>query len=388
MRYLALVIPLLVALAGLSGGQEAAPEVAPKPAVSRVPDRDAARVSLDRALQWFVTTQNADGSWASPVNEGLLDSLYYSVATFYDFQFATQALALMALLECEETPARRAALEKGLRWFTTTRLPKRGSDWDNDTIWAALYGTVLSVRAVQDSRFQDPMWKEPLERRGRALLDILVRNQIPTGGWGYYDFAPYSRRPTWGTSFSTALVLPSIRKALELGWIDDRKILKRGLAYVRRCRLPNGAYEYDLNPVPRAPAGEHINKVKGSLGRIQVCNWSLLACGEGSVNEDTIRTGLEAFFRHHRFLDIARMRPVPHEAYYRNAAYFYFFGHYYAALAIDLLPEAERESWHARLRPHVVKTQRADGSFCDHLGQTYEVVAGTAYASLILNLGL
>ena len=387
MRHLAVMIPLLVALAGLCGGQEAAPEVSPKPAVPGVLDRAAARVSLDRALQWFVTTQNADGSWASPVIEGLIDS-GYSVATFYDWQLAAHALALMTLLECEETPARRAALEKGLRWFTTTRLPKRGSHWDNDTIWAALYGTVLSVRAVQDPRFQDPGWKEPLERRGRALLDILVRNQVPAGGWGYYDDPPYSRRPKWGTSFSTALVLPSIRKALELGWIDDRKILKRGLAYVRRCRLPNGAYEYDLNPVPRAPAGEHINKVKGSLGRIQVCNWSLFACGEDSVSEDTIRTGLEALFRDHRFLDIARMRPVPHEAYYRNAGYFYLFGHYYAAKAIALLPEAERESWHARLRPHVVKTQRADGSFCDFLGQRYLVVAGTAYASLILNLGL
>ena len=59
------------------------------------------------------------------------------------------ALALMALMECEETPPRRRALERGLLWFTTTRLPKRGSDWDNDTIWAALYGTVASVRAVR-----------------------------------------------------------------------------------------------------------------------------------------------------------------------------------------------------------------------------------------------
>jgi len=157
---------------------------------------------------------------------------------------------------------------------------------------------------------------------------------------------------------------------------------------VRRCRLPNGAYEYDLNPIPRAPAGEHINKVKGSLGRIQVCNWSLLACGDDSVTPAAIRTGLEAFFRDHRFLDIARMRPIPHEAYYANAGYFYFFGHYYAAEAIELLPEAEREAWHARLRPHVVKTQRKDGSFCDFLGQGYLVVAGTAYASLVLQLGL
>ena len=85
---------------------------------------------------------------------------------------------------------------------------------------------------------------------------------------------------------------------------------------------------------------------------------------------------------------MARMRPIPHEAWYANAGYFYFFGHYYAAEAIELLPEAEREARHARLRPHIVKTQRKDGSFCDFLGQGYLVVAGTAYASLALQLGL
>ena len=37
------------------------------------------------------------------------------------------------------------------------------------------------------------------------------------------------------------------------------------------------------------------------------------------------------------------MRPVPHEAYYLNAGYFFYFGHYYCGLAIGLLPPAERD---------------------------------------------
>jgi hypothetical protein len=78
------------------------------------------------------------------------------------------------------------------------------------------------------------------------------------------------------------------------------------------------------------------------------------------------------------------MRPIPHEAYYANAAYFYFFGHYYAAKAIELLPAAEREPHYARLRPHVAKVQRADGSWCDFLGSSYMVVASSAFALLTL----
>lgn len=370
--------------------EQGAEQISTHPSVTALPaimGRSEARACMDRALNWLVTRQHQDGSWASSVIEGLLDS-HYSVASYYDWQYAANALGTLALLEAPETEARLRALHKALHWIYTTRLPKRGSHWDNDTVWAALYGVVLCVAAAQDSRIVDSVHRQALERRGRALLRNLIGNQVPTGGWGYYDSPTYSRRPKWGTSFSTALVLPALKDAQRLGWLTDEKVLARAIGYVRRCQLPNDSYEYDLRPIPRAPAGEHINKIKGSLGRIQVCNWALHACGDASVDLDRIRKGLTPFFGHHRFLDIARMRPVPHEAYYANAGYFYFFGHYYAALVIQRLPATEREAWHARLRPHIVKTQRRDGSFTDFLDQGYMVVADTAFSALALNAGL
>lgn len=361
-----------------------------KPAHRRVPDTldgESALASLDRGLAWLVRTQHSNGSWASGVIEGLIDS-GYSVASFYDWQLGAHAIACMALGRAKETPERRRALERGIRWLTKTRLPRRGSDWDNDTVWAALYGTVACIELLDDPRFNANPWRRRLEDRGRKLLRLLIRNQVPAGGWAYYDDPPYSRRPKWGTSFCTALIVPTLLRAKARGWFDDQPIIDRAVAYVRRCRLPNGAFEYDLNPIPRAPAGEHINKIKGSLSRIQVGLWALRLAGDAKTTDDRIRTGLEAFYKHHRFLDIARMRPVPHEAYYANAGYFYFFGHFYAGEVINLLPEAERDALHARLRPHIVKTQRTNGSFCDFLGQGYLVVAGTAYACLALESGL
>ena len=128
-----------------------------------------------------------------------------------------------------------------------------------------------------------------------------------------------------------------------MGWLQDERVLARALAYVRRCQLPNDAYEYDLRPVPRAPSGEHINQVKGSLGRIQVCNWALAKCGVGWVTPDKLREGLDWLFRLHTWLDMARMEPIPHHKYYANSGYFYFFGHAYAAEVIELLPASERE---------------------------------------------
>jgi hypothetical protein len=127
--------------------------------------------------------------------------------------------------------------------------------------------------------------------------------------------------------------------------------------------------------------------VKGSLGRIQVGNWALRQAGDPGITDAVLRRGLEQFFEHHRFLAVARMRPVPHEAYYMNAGYFFYFGHYYAALAIELLPAAEREAFRVQLRQKLLATQRSDGSYCDFLGSTYMVTASTAFATLGLMAG-
>ena len=98
------------------------------------------------------------------------------------------------------------------------------------------------------------------------------------------------------------------------------------------CRRPNGAFAYDLRPVPRSFAGESIDTVKGALGRIQVCHWALTEVGDASVSVDDLRRGLGLFFAHHEFLATARMRPIPHEGHYANAGYFFLFGHEYAGL--------------------------------------------------------
>ena len=360
------------------------------PAANKVPATlgpEEGRTALERGVAWLLATQDEDGAWGRGVCDSTLE-YGFSIETYYNWQVAGQALACMALLRVEETPEVRAALERGLKRLSAARDSKRGSDWDSDYLWAGLYGSVAFVQAAKDQRFQGDDWRALLEEGGQRYLRILERNQTPEGGWGYYDFPYPSDRPKWATSFCTALVLPALQDALALGWIDDPGVLARARKYVARCAAPNGSFEYDLNMIPRITGGENINDFKGSLGRIQVCNWGLASTGEKKITEDRIREGLERFFDEHRFLDVARMRPIPHEAYYQNAAYFYWFGHYYAAEAINLLPEAEREAFHARLRPHATKVQRADGSTADFLPYTSMTTASTAYLVLTLALGL
>ncbi len=346
-----------------------------------------AGAAVDRALAWLVRTQRPDGSWAAGVLDSLAE-LGYSVESYYSWKVAADALACLALLHAPETPERRAALERGVGWLCSTRAPKRGSDWDIDYVWGGLYGFVACTEIAADRRFANEDWQGLIAPAGRRYLAILEKNQVPTGGWGYYDDPIYSRPPKWATSFSTAVVLPALQAGEKLGWVTDPRIRERATRYVERCALPNGAFAYDLRPVHYWRRFDDIDQVKGSLCRIQVCHWALAALGEKKITPERIREGLENLLRHHRFLDEAFMRPIPHEAYYYNSGYFYLFGHYYAAQVIELLPEAERETWHARLRPHLVKVQRADGSTSDFLTSDYMLVAGTAYLALALELGL
>jgi hypothetical protein len=390
-------VRLAAVVLGLACSAQSTFAQAPEAAAAVVPVRDApdvperlnvaeARIALDKALGFLVRTQNPDGSWGSGTIEGLLDS-HYAIESYYAWQYAGVALGAYGLLVSPETKERRASLDRALEWLVTTRFPKRPSDWDNDTLWPAIYGLVTMVRVADDPRFRTGKWSDRVAARGRDCLGFLAATQVAEGGWGYYDDPPYSRRPKWATSFSTAAVLPAVLRARALSWFADDEVAKRAVRYVRNCALPNGAYAYDLRPIPRI-GGESIDDVKGSLGRIQVCNWALACAGERSITPDRIREGTEQFFEHHKFLDVARLRPIPHEAFYANAGYFYYFGHLYAAQVIELLPIEERESVHARLRPHVVKTQRADGSFCDYQWQSYNVAACTGMAAATLAFGL
>jgi hypothetical protein len=378
----------VVFTACLASAQDSKPAGEPEyfGAPARLPADDAL-TSVSRALKFLEKHQNADGSWASGAPESLLE-FEFCPESFYDWQMATVGLCCMALMVADDNPERQASLERAITWMCMSRLPKRGNHWDIDANWTSLYGFIALEQAACDARFQAEPWRAKIQKRALEFYKQLEDAQTAEGGWGYYEGPVVSVRPTWATSFSTACAIPALIDGKAHGWPIDPKLIDRAVAYVRRCALPNGAYEYDLHMVPRISGGEHINDVKGSLGRIQVCNWALRRAGEKSVTDEKIREGLEAFFEHHRFLDFARMRPIPHEGYYRNAGYFYLFAHYHAAMAINELPESEREALHARLRPQLSKVQWADGSSLDFQGSSYLNYADTCFSILALEAGL
>jgi len=157
------------------------------------------------------------------------------------------------------------------------------------------------------------------------------------------------------------------------------------LRALRRCRLPNGAYDYNVSAIPSTRGLTGINQIKGSLCRIQVGNLALRICGdEDEVKDEQMDVGLEQLMRHHKFISLARGRPFPHEAYYANSGYFFFYGHYYAAGVIELLPREMRLSWWPRLVEKLLATQESDGSMWDYSFFSYHRIYGTAWTASVL----
>jgi len=364
------VIPLLpAALLALAGGQDP------------VPGGDAIRTSVARGLAFLRRDQNADGSWGSWRNAA--HEFWSNPETHRSWIVATTGLGCMALMEQGNDSESRAALDRAVDYLLEEARVKRPSDWDTDNVWAYLYGLQGLARVLSDPRSADDPRRPRIRETAEALLDALAKYQTPAGGWGYYDFETLAQRPSWATSFTTAAAILALLDAREAGLEIPPRMLERAVRAVERCRLPSGAYTYSVEAIPSPGGAEWIDQVKGSLSRIQVCNVALARAGS-PVSVEAFREGLDAFFAEHRFLDVARKKPYPHEAYYLNSGYFYLFGHYYAALAIEHLPEEERERYRGLLAREVVKCQEKDGSMWDFYLNTYHRPYGTAFGVLAL----
>jgi len=349
-------------------------------------DATSAREGLARGVSYLLGTQNRDGSWG-----GAWDSLttwsgwtWSNPESHRSWRVATTGLCCMALLEAGESEEVLAAADRGFDYLVANALVKRPSEWDTMECWAHIYGLQALAAAYAHPRYSDGLRRQRIREAAQTHLARLESQQSLSGGWGYLEFSqPRTARPQWATSFTTAAGVVALIDARDAGLPVDQEMLERAARAVRRCRLPNGAYTYSVQAIPHPRRIGSIDRIKGSLCRIQVCNLALLMAGD-EITPERLRTGLAYFFREHRFLDIALHKPVPHEAYYQNSGYFYMFGHYYAARVIERLTPAERAACWPRLAFEVAKLQQKDGSIWDYDHHAYDRAYGTAYGVMVL----
>ena len=329
-------------------------------------------------VQFLVTTQNKDGSWGSSGGSRGYD-LYSPVPGAFDgYRLATTALSVMALMEAKGPPE---AIQRGLDWVIATEPARRAQPDVMYNVWGNTYAVQLLAMAYEAAKEDLP--RARIRAAAERQLELLRRYETHVGGWNYYDFDLGTRTPaSYPTSFGTAAALVAFFDADRAGLDVSEDLVRRATSALEGCRKPDGSYIYDLGfrYYPNHPA----NQPKGGLGRMQAGNVALFLWGSSRVDKARIVKGLEVMAEEHRFLECGRKRQYPHEAFYFNSGYYYYFGHYYAGRAIELIDPADRPEARARLAEFILPHQEEDGSWWDYAMFSYHKPYGTAYAIMTL----
>lgn len=369
-----------------AGGDEppALATTAPTPAPVEAPSTEEIQSAIDRGVAFFLKTQNPDGSWGSARRTKDLN-IYAPVPGAHDaFRAAVTSLALCALIECDDgSPVVAAAIDRGEVWLLR-RLPsvRRATPDAIYNVWTHAY-SIQALLRLRDRAADDAAHRESLARLVADQFDLLSRYESVDGGWGYYDFDVGAKQPAASsTSFVSATVLVAFDEARAAGIDPPERLVRRAYDSILRQRNPDYTYCYGeyLKYQPR----RGINRAGGSLGRSQACNVAVRRWGDETVDDAVLEAWLDRLYARNGWLEIGRKRPVPHEAWFQVAGYFYYYGHYYAAECIDELPKAAQVRHRGQLARILLDQQESDGSWWDFPFYDYHRPYGAAFAMLAL----
>lgn len=357
----------------------------PIPEPIEPPTQQAIQESINRGVDFLLEDQRPDGGWGSAERTKGLNIYAPVPGAHQGFKLAVAGLVLASLVECEPTlDAERAAkvsaaIDRGTEWVLANNERVRRAEIDalyNN--WGHAYALVGLVRLYRRADGDEQLQSKLLSAM-QIQADKLARYSYLNGGWGYYDTDAGTQIPASSpNSFVTATALIALHEAAPLGIKFPDRLIDKALASIKRQRFPDFAYAYDeySRMMPRL----EINRPGGSLGRSQACNVALRLYGDERVTDEVLKTWLNRLYARNGWLSMGRKKPVPHESFFMVAGYFYYYGHYYASMAIDLLPAADRPHFQDYLAHILLPLQEKDGSWWDYPFYNYHQQYGTAMA--------
>ncbi len=356
-------------------------------------DRDVVLSSIRNGITFLLESQNPNGSWGSATRTKGLNIYAPVPGAHHAFRAATTSLCVAALVEMQEALGSEldgdrgeeidASLTEAEAWLFE-HLPKlrRASGDAIYNVWGHGYSIQALVRLHRRHADNEERQGE-IEGLVRDQMEMLQRYESVDGGWGYYDFRYQANQPTSSSiSFVAGTVLVALYEADEIGIEPSERIIRRAVAAIGRQQKPDFSYLYGEYLKYRPMRG--INRPGGSLGRSQCCNLALRLWGDEAITDNVIKHWLVRLYRRNGWLDIGRKRPIPHEAWFQVAGYFYYYGHYYAALSLEQLPPETQEPYQSLLAELIVPLQEQNGSWWDYPLYNYHEPYGTAFALMTL----
>ena len=356
----------------------------PRPQPVDPPPADSIHTAVRRGIAFLLERQNGDGSWGSH-RTGRPSNVFAPVpGAHHAFRAATTSLCVAALIESgADTPPVAAALARAEHWMAVN-LPsvRRATPDAIYNNWAHIYA-LQALGLMHRRHAGQPGRQEAIVAHIEQQLDRLHRYEFLGGGWAYYDFDVQTQRPGGpSASFMTAAGLIALDEVRQIGVAVPERLTDRAIASIQRQRKPDFSYAYGeafvFYPM------HLINRPAGSLGRSQACNAALRIWGDPLVTDEVLTAWLDRLFARNGWLDIGRKRPIPHESWFAVAGYFFYFGHYYAARCIELLPAESREPYKHQMAHVLLNLQEQDGSWWDFPLYDYHQQYGTAFALMSL----
>lgn len=313
-----------------------------------------AQAAIDRGLAFLASNQFADGSFGDSRMGGGPGNVAVAVA----------ALAGLALMAGGHQPGRgrygQAVLKaadyvvaRGAATPSTPGYLVGGPFLDHTSIYQHGFGALFL------SEVYGMVPDKPRQDRLRTMLEKAIgytrAAQNGEGGWRYKP------RETPGDVSVTVAQLMALRAARNAGVAVPKGVVDKCVAYIKACQLPDGGFNYargNVSDFPRSAAA-----VVG-----------LFSAGVYEGRE--IERGL-------RYLSTYRPGRLAAFADHRGEARHYFYGHYYAALAMWTAGGGYWAEWFPAIRDALLANVRGNAAWSDNaLGGVY----ATAMACIILQL--
>ena len=320
--------------------------------------------ALERAVEALLELQEGDGEAEWPY-EGV-----YRVGRRIPIGYriggtAIVSHALVAAPGYAQDEARQAAVERGLG-FVLGALddplmnPDYAGGYDVRT-WGHAYALILLLEL--ERRELVPVGFEDAAEKGlERCLAAIIATEIPKeGGWAYARGRSLAD-PSEPSPFMTAPIVMALIDARAAGHEVDPELLTRALDALERGRTPAGGVTYGVRD--GKPRGG-IDSVPGAVGRMAATEAALVSGGRSDLAR--LRGAIDAFFVHWEHLEARRKQTGTHTGPYGIAPYYFYYAHYYAARAIELLPPAERKEYRRRLEERIFVTRDEDGTWNDRV---------------------
>jgi hypothetical protein len=297
----------------------------------------AAQRAIDRGLALLAVRQRDDGSLGSGSYRG---------------NVAVVSLAGMAWMAGGSTPGRgRHGAEVALALDYILANTQESGYVNNPQFehLGPMYGHGFATLFLAECCGMSP--RPALREKLAKAVKLIVATQNEQGGWRYYP-----QRMDADISVTVCQMM-ALRAARNAGIFVPPETIDRAVGYVKKSQNPDGGFIYQLSQGGESAFPRSAAAVVGLYSA-------------GIYEGQEVAKGMQYL-----------MPFLPQPGVVRRETY-YFYGHYYAALAMWQAGGPSWDHWYPAVRDDLIGRQRTDGSWIDPISAEF----ATAMACLILEM--